>query len=243
MKNLLYRLYHYLVNFILKQTPELPEINLSCVYRTYPELDEEVTVICHKRMTIGYSTKLKSPLWVAEKLTKTEVLNEDVERVNDFKHDPYIKTNEQASVKSFDHSGYDKGHMCCCEDNGDDKQADIESFYMTNMVPQIPENNRGIWHSLESKVRKLAEVKGDLYIITGPIFDGEVKKLIDGTPVPTRLFKMIFADETKEVWTIVMPNADIDSKNLNTYLVHLDDLRKIIDVLPNETDYTELFTI
>ena len=48
-----------------------------------------------------------------------------------------------------------------------------ESFYMSNMSPQVPGFNRGIWKNLEEEVRNWVEAFDSVYIITGPILEKE----------------------------------------------------------------------
>jgi len=66
-------------------------------------------------------------------------------------------------------------------------RAMSESFLLSNMVPQVGVGfNRHIWKSLETKVRKWTSERGELYIVTGPIFDGNHKAIGDNkVAVPT----------------------------------------------------------
>lgn len=204
----------------------------------FPQAHEPVTLICHKRYVVGFSTLRHTPLWVAEKLTAQEVASENVPRKDDFRPDPAVPENEQGSVKAYVGTGFDKGHMNNYEDVADDAVAGDESFFMTNMVPQKAQNNRGIWRSLEDRVRKLAKEKTYVYVVTGPIFDGKVVTLKDGTPIPTRLFKVAISPLTGEAVTVLMPNANgMPASTLPRYVVTLQTLKQadaLVDVVPND---------
>jgi endonuclease G len=71
-------------------------------------------------------------------------------RTNDFRED-YKVTTGSASLSDFKGSGYDRGHLAPAGDMKWSSTAMSESFYMSNMSPQKPGFNRGIWKKLESR--------------------------------------------------------------------------------------------
>lgn len=222
-----------------------PSACSSMVYGgVFPASKEPVQIICHQRYVVGFSTTRHTPLWVAEQLTATEVGNEGHgNRVCTFTADPAVPSNEQGSPKAYAGTTYDKGHMANYEDANDNSAAAGDTCVFTNAVPQASSNNRGIWRSLEGDVRKLANTKGSVFIVTGPIFDGSPATLADGTPIPTRLFKMILSPSTKEAWTVVMPNAQgMDVATLPNYVTTVQNLRVVdtlVDVLPNNPNFVD----
>src|SRR5450759_1124712 len=96
------------------------------------------------------------------------VLYSGEERGN-FKMDQLVTT---ISSKSSDYtkSGYDRGHLCPAADMGFNPVAMEESFFMSNISPQVPDFNRGLWKELEMTVRKWAIKEHKLYVVTGPVF-------------------------------------------------------------------------
>jgi endonuclease G len=211
----------------------------------YPKTSEPVTIICHQRYVIGFSEKRHTPLWVAEKLTADEVSKEGHgNRQCTFKPDPAVPLNSQGSAKAYVGTNYDKGHMANYEDMNDDPVAAGDTCFFTNAVPQAAKNNRGIWRSLEINSRKVASANGTTFIVTGPIFDGAVTTLADGTPIPTRLFKVIVSPDKHEVITALMPNANgLDASTLPLYLVPLRNLQvanPLVDVLPTKPALTDV---
>ena len=64
---------------------------------------------------------------------------------------------------------------------------------LSNIVPQDPNNNRGIWEAIESAVRYQAKKYHQLYVVTGPIFQGDqIQSLKGRVAIPTALFKCLY---------------------------------------------------
>jgi endonuclease G len=203
-------------------------------------------VLCKKRYAIGYNPAKGTPVWVAEKITAANVVNADQPRKDNFRPDPAIPFNHQATIKAFIGTHFDKGHMVPFEDLADDSVAADESFFMTNMVPQVDKMNRGIWKALEMKTRKLT-TKGDIFVINVPIFDAKVEMLSDGTPIPARIAKLTFIPKTKESFIAILPNqAGLVSAQLDTYLTNKQNFIKQTNlqaVLPKQITYLDKFSL
>jgi endonuclease G len=200
-----------------------------CCSEIPPELVPTVSIgtidLCRSDYQIAYSTKLKSPIWVGEHLTKIETNMEEV-RVNAFKADPQLQRGQRAELSDYTGTGFDRGHMAPAGD-ASSKEAMVESFYLSNMIPQVKENNRGIWKSLEEKVRASVLQKNDLFIFTGPIYTGNPKTIgKDNIAIPEALFKIIYDNKTKEVISFIIPNAQEDASKLNTFIVSLHQVNQ-----------------
>ena len=85
-------------------------------------------------------------------------------------------------------------------------QAMAQSFSLANMVPQAPAHNRGAWaKSVEAATRKYAaRAKGDVYVITGPVYSPDIAQSPAIGPgqvrVPKYLFKLVYDEETHRAW-------------------------------------------
>ncbi|MFM1897727.1 MAG: hypothetical protein RLZZ385_2801 [Pseudomonadota bacterium] len=70
-----------------------------------------------------------------------------------------------------------------------------EVNFLTNMVPRNPELSRGSWYGLEWAVRNLANRAGEVYVLTGPIFDpaAPMPALPTGTPhqIPSGFYMVL----------------------------------------------------
>ena len=126
------------------------------------------TVVNRRGYALGYSEKYEQPLWVIYRITKEEMDAPRIKRTDDFRPDPAIKTGS-ASLADYRGSGYDRSHLAPAATMGFSKQTMSESFYLSNMSPQKPQFNRGIWKDLESQVRKWAYKNKDIYVVSGPI--------------------------------------------------------------------------
>jgi DNA/RNA endonuclease G (NUC1) len=95
-----------------------------------------------------------------------------------------------------------------------------ESFYLSNMVAQLANNNRGIWKQLETWERQWASAPNtDFYIISGGIFDQGHPVIGNGLGMPTRLYKIIIEKNSKQVQAYLMPNAALPVADLPKYQV------------------------
>jgi len=110
-----------------------------------------------------------------------------------------------------------------------DQQAMEECFYLSNMVPQVGKDmNRGIWKNLEEYIRDWAIDRGELYIFTGPVYEGGVKETIgkNKVAVPTHLYKIVYDPHKAEAIAFIMPNEKLDTKDMPKYIVTIRDIEK-----------------
>ncbi|MGK0234811.1 MAG: DNA/RNA endonuclease G (NUC1), partial [Psychroserpens sp.] len=107
-------------------------------------------IIKHKYYSISYSEEDEQAEWVAYKIISNRLQN--IDRTNDFREDPNVSTGS-SDLTDYIGSGYDRGHLAPAKTMSLNETSMSESFYMSNMSPQIPEFNRGIWKRLEGKVR------------------------------------------------------------------------------------------
>jgi endonuclease G len=126
--------------------------------------------ICHSFYAVSYSTELRDPLWSAEHLIREMAVGGDsISRVDQgFVKDDAITSGEQASDSDFV-APYDRGHMTPAND-APDESTQRDTFVFTNAVPQHKDVNRRLWQYLEASLHQVAEIEGEVYIVTGPIF-------------------------------------------------------------------------
>ena len=93
-------------------------------------------------------------------------------RGDDFRPDPAVPTGS-ATPQDYTRSGYDRGHLAPAADMSFSVKTMSESFYMSNMSPQAPQFNRGIWSKLEKQVRHFATKEKRIVVVTGPILPVE----------------------------------------------------------------------
>lgn len=175
---------------------------------TNPKMSVKYRELCNAAYVVGHSGVTRTPLWAAEHLTRDRLLDaRGLKRSNNFRADTRLPYNERAELSDYARSGYDRGHMAPSADF-DDPTSQDESFLLSNMIPQVPENNRGIHEGIESAVRKEVKKRGELYVITGPLFQGaKLESLKSRVIIPTGIFKCLYDPNRKEAGCYLEQNA------------------------------------
>lgn len=166
---------------------------------TNPKMTAKYRELCNQAYAVGHSGITRTPLWAAEHLTRDRLLDaKGLKRSNSFRTDSRLPYNERAELSDYARSGYDRGHMAPSADFGDPSSQD-ESFLLSNMISQDHNNNTGIHEGIESTVRKEVKKRGELYVITGPLFQGTKLESLKGRVIiPTGIFKCLYDPSRKE---------------------------------------------
>jgi len=147
----------------------------------------------------------------------------------------------RAKLHDYFRSGYDRGHQVPAADCKFSQEAMDDTFYLTNMCPQVGEGfNRDYWSHFESFCRRLTNKYPSVRIVTGPLYlpkqhpDGKwrVSYEVIGNPpnvaVPTHFYKVIVAEDGNTggpvaVGAFILPNASINNKTpLTEFVVPLE---------------------
>jgi endonuclease G, mitochondrial len=157
------------------------------------KLAAQTTELCFDSYAVLHSGLTRTPLWSAEHLTGPAVeAARGVDRVNAFHPEPRLPPPGRAELADYVRSGYDRGHMTPSGDMPD-ARAQRQSFSLANIVPQAPRLNRGVWEGIESAVRDLAVSDGELYLATGPLFQGgDLQALKGRVLIPTDTYKAVY---------------------------------------------------
>jgi endonuclease G, mitochondrial len=185
-------------------------------------------IIEHSYFTLSYSVENKQAEWVYYVLT-ANMLNGRESRKDKFRPDPKI-TQGSATLRDYRNSGYDRGHLCPAADMKISATAMSETFYLSNMSPQDPSFNRGIWSSLESVVRNWAATNGKIYVVTGGILTyprGTVGS--NRVTVPNHFYKVVYAPDQEKMIALVLPNEKA-TKHLREYVVSVDSVEKLTGI-------------
>ena len=187
-------------------------------------------LVTHLGYSLSYNEKHEQANWVFYELTIDEVLG-SIKRKDQFRADPNIKTGS-ASLSDYKRSGYDRGHLAPAADMKWSSKAMSESFFMSNMSPQTPSFNRGIWKKLENLVRKWAVENKSLHIVTGGILMDGLKTIGNNeVSVPEYFYKVILVNDTSDLKAIgfIIPNKK-SSKLLFEYAISVDDVEKMTGI-------------
>jgi len=209
-----------------------------------PEISINDEVIHHSYYTLSYNEDHEQANWVAYKLTSDMIQNGLYSRTDNFKPDYKVKS-QSSQLSDYKGSGYDRGHLCPAGDMKISKIAMSESFYMSNMSPQSPSFNRGIWKSLESIVRTWAIENDEIYIVTGPILaDGAYLGSIGSNfvSIPKYYYKVILDYQEPELKGIGFVLENVKGKSsLVSYAISIDNVEELtgIDFFPSLPDTIE----
>jgi len=175
--------------------------------------------ICHKNYAVIHSCSAKGPIAVLEHLTIAS-MNGSATRRDDFRPDPAVTPNCSATLADYATVGktHDRGHMSPAKNNTINPEIMSESFFLSNMVPQVANNNRGIWKQLEMQERQWATAPDtDFYVISGGVYDAGYARTGNGLGIPTRLYKIIIEKNSKKVMAYLMPNTALPVADLPKY--------------------------
>lgn len=196
-----------------------------------PRLAQGARPLCYRAFALLHSAATRTALYSAEHLTAARIgAARGLPRDSEFHPDPGLPPEERAELQDYARSGYDRGHLAPSGDMPD-AEAQQDSFSLANMVPQAPKLNRGVWEGIESAVRRLAESRGDLYVVTGPVFQGAALARIGNVIVPTHVFKAVLDPGRGQAAAYVARNVDAAPWAIIT-VAQLSDLTGF-DVFPS----------
>lgn len=236
------RLFTIFFALLFSINSDAQDINLSNI--EIPTITDKRSdrVITHKGYTVSYNYDWKIPNWVAYELTYIEVQGE-TPRYDKFKPDPMVPKNVSAVTDDYKYSGWDRGHMAPAADMKWDEQVMRESFYLSNICPQNPNLNRGVWKDLEEQVRDLAMQKEKIFVVCGPIVNDDSNTIGENNVVvPQAFYKVLLQEDNGEIHTIGFIYENKSGRMpMSTYARTIDEVEEIsgIDFFPNLPDSIE----
>jgi endonuclease G, mitochondrial len=186
-------------------------------------------VLTQPGFTVGYCTLHLQPVWVAYQLTANKVGGPHP-RKNNFYTDPSLQ-GRSAKRSDYHKSGFDRGHLAPAADMAWSERAMYASFYFTNVSPQMPGFNRGIWKTLEKQVRDWALDYDTVYVVTGPVLR-EGLSTIDNSDVsvPQHFYKVILRNlYTRPEGIAFLIEADATGV-ISSYAITIDSLERFTDI-------------
>ncbi len=147
----------------------------------------------YRNYSFGWSQKDRVALWVAYPLCKFYT-NGSVGRTDAWALDPLLGEDSAAPFGGYAGS-YARGHQLPSADRQCSYEANAQTFYGTNMTPQLNAHNEGIWADLEGKVRGWANTSDTTYVVTGVTVSASSKKERDSygnsVTIPDAYFKAV----------------------------------------------------
>ena len=199
----------------------------------FPELPKPKPgdiLLHHSGYSVSVNPTFRVANWVAYELTAAETVPV-VKRTDHFMPDPDLKGVPMANA-DYKGSGYDKGHLAPAADLCYSNKSMVESFYLSNMAPQDPSFNRGIWAKLEKQVRQWAKDNQAVYVVTGTVLNPGLATIgSNKITVPRYFYKVILDDKEPDIKAIgfLMPNSGSDEP-LDHFAVTVDSIEKVTGI-------------
>ena len=188
---------------------------------------ESDQIIDRSGFALGYGKDQRQALWVSYVLTAEHLNAPQVRRSNKFQPDPLLKF-DRVRPQQYNRTGYDRGHLAPASDMTYSRETMQQSFFMTNISPQLPACNRGVWKRIETQIRDWARQESQLYVITGPIFTGETRFMKNtDIRIPDAFYKVAL-DMTPPMKMIafLVPNR-ASKKPVRSFVVTVDEVEAI----------------
>lgn len=182
-------------------------------------------LMVNQSYALSYNNSRGAANWVAWRISNADF--GDAERQNDFRPDPNLpKTFTRVTPADYTGSGFDKGHLCPSADRSSSQEANSQTFFMTNMMPQTPDLNRNVWNDFETYSRDLVKKgKVDLYVVAGCY--GERGKLKKKISIPTNCWKVVVAVPQNQDFSVINENTPVTAVDMpNTAHPPKTDWRK-----------------
>jgi endonuclease G len=199
-------------------------------------------LIARPQYVLSYNAEKRIPNWVSWELKASDLGS--AARAP-FEPDPDLPRGfARVTSRVYNGSGFDRGHMCAAKDRSS-SPADIRAtFFMTNVVPQVPNCNQRGWERLEDYCRRLARQEHVLYIACGPAgvggtgTHGRKEEIGEGrlkVTVPNKVWKVVLVLPREEaeprkntrVIAVVMPNDQTVDYNWAKYRVTTGQVEKL----------------
>jgi endonuclease G len=198
----------------------------------------EDVLLVNPSYVVDFDASANVANWVAYELKSVE-LRGGQDRSDNFRFDPRVPGSPTQT--DYRGTGYDRGHLKPAADSKSSAAEMSNSFFMTNMAPQTPGLNRGIWKDLEADVRTWAEDFGRIYVLTGPS-DEAIGRLPSGVEVPSHFWKAVLrlSPDTAAV-AFWLPNSTSIPGSLDNYRLSIDALEALLalDLFAQLPDATE----
>ena len=189
--------------------------------------------------SLEYSYNYKHSYWIAYRFDNTTGGN--VGRNEAYKPDPELPSQYAAKHNDYTNSGYTRGHLCASSDRQYSKEANQQTFYMSNISPQSGNgfNQSGsAWNTGEDKVQawgyNISRSTDTLYVVKGgTIGEGMIKGYIKNEIAIPKYFFMAVLFRSGDNYKAIgfyMPHENLkddpDKKDPKKYLMSIDALEQ-----------------
>ena len=193
--------------------------------------------LCKQNYAIHYRYDTKTAEYVLEHITLASITG-PAKRKDDFRPDPAIPAQYQSKLADYAGYPFDRGHLAPGADNTQNDAIMSESFFLSNMVPQVPNHNRGIWKQLETAVRNWVLEGKDIYVVSGTIYQPGYQTIgANKVGIPTHMWKVIVDRKGQKSIAFLFPNAPLPVADLPKYATSVAEIERVtgINFMPQLT--------
>ena len=234
---------------------QLNEIQRELTTHFLPKIDSAEKLISHDALCLVYDEYHEQAKWVLHKISN-DIIDGEVSRTNDFRGDPlitsgsaeekdyFLKIKLDSGKYEYDGFGYDRGHLAPSADFRWSQKALSESYFYSNMSPQLPSFNREKWAELEGLIRSyIFENNRSLIVYTGPVLHAQLEKVsrsINGLSIPEQFFKIVIDYEIGKAIAYLVPQNHNDQP-VESFATSIDEIENVtgIDFLHQIDDEIE----
>ncbi len=186
-------------------------------------------VLVNRGYVVGYSEALASPVWAAYRVPDLPALPRPAPRPDKFEVDR--RTVARIAGDVYSGSGYDRGHLApnyaIATRHG--AQAQRETFLMSNIAPQRPGLNGGLWRDLEMKIATSYPARyGEVWVLTGPVFGARPERLRGTVAVPEAFFLIVIDEQDGRLRTLALlvPQEAPSNVSPDRYLTTIAEIQR-----------------
>lgn len=202
-------------------------VSSSLKYQPARATNRSEQIIIREAYTLSYNKDWVNCNWVYWKLTRDHCYGNVKRNGHKFVEDNEV-SGYKATHQDYIQSGYDRGHMCPAGDNQWSGKAMSQTFILSNICPQDHNLNTGDWNDLEQACRLWAKTYGEVYIVCGPIYNGNrVTKRIGGNVgVPDAFFKCVVRAAGDPAGLGFIYNNVGKHHEMDSYVCSIDEVEK-----------------
>lgn len=226
---------------------EIPRLNDDDYFLT-----RTTTVSGKENITysISFNAERKHSRWVAFTFDNSN-RSKKVDRSNNFQADPDFLGRYTMTSQQINGNGYQRGHLVASYDRVYSRAANEQTFYMSNISPQIRDFNTGIWNDLEYKINENSSGWGcnanfadTLYVVKGgTIAEGQYTTKGNCPTVPRYYFMALLRlkDRSYSGIAFCFEHKSSHSGSISNYAMTIDELEEFtgIDFFCNLNDRLE----
>lgn len=212
---------------------------------------EPVVTLENTGYAVGFSEELIDPLWVAYYCGPYSTFPNG-ERLGRFSTDSRVKATARLKHEDYNRPQgstptYDRGHMApnyaIATRYG--RAAQLETFLLTNIVPQRSSLNQKTWKALETEIaRNFAPACKGVWVTVGPIFKTPIARYNGKAAMPSAFYCIIVdrtASGTLRALALVMEQSVTDKRRIGDFITTIRHIEKRTEInffaaLPDEIE-------